>query len=199
MSDATSAVARFQYDGQLYPTFVRAVRAAYWDYLNSTPLGFDFEGTGDELAEFYAGSTDAELEALVHGDALGEALQGEVFCDGLAVYDADLPGLTGQDLTLLELCIMAMTEAPVYVVRGEDYDFIETALLACFLEWNGGEVVTAEELKESEHLEDLRHWLQNIVVVDGIRLNDWNVEHLTPYNDTLIELLYSALTTLAAP
>lgn len=196
MSESDSPLARFQYDGQLYPTFVRALRAAYWDYLNTTPLGFEFDGPDEVVQAFFQSGTIEELEALIHGDALGEALQGEVFCDGFATYDHNTVELLGQDLSLLELCITAMTEPPVYVVRGEQHDFLETALLACFLEWNGGALATAEDLRGSEHVEDLRHWLQNIIVVDGIRLNDWNVEHLTPHGDTLIELLYAGLTTL---
>lgn len=196
MSESDSPLARFQYDGQLYPTFVRALRAAYWDYVNTTPLGFAFDGSDEEMQAFFQSGTEEELEALVHGDALSEALQGAVFCDGIAVYDHNTIELLGQDLGLLELCMTAMTEPPVYVVRGEEHEFLETALLACFLDWNGGELATAKDLKSSEHVEDLRHWLQNIIVVDGIRINDWTVEHLTPHEDPLIELLYAALTTL---
>lgn len=187
---------RFQYVGKRYPTLARALRAAYWDYLNSTPVGFDFEGDEEDYETYADLEAAGELEATVHGDALAEVLQGVVFADGLMLTDANLRERAQVDGTLLEHCLEAMTLPPVYEVWGQDYDFIETALLACLIEWNGEEIPSAEELFASPYVEDLKHWLQNILVVDGIQVNDWNVEFLSPHSDTLFEILLSALVTL---
>lgn len=192
---------RFQFLGELYPTLERALRAAYWDYLNGTPFGF--EGADDERWEEAQAADDPEaletLEAELHGEALSEALQEVIFCDGLALNDENLRERAAVAPPLLDRCLEAMKAKPVYMVRAEAYDFIETALLACFLEWNGGEVTTAEELAQSPLVNDLAHWLQNIIVVDGVRLHDWNVEFLSPHDAPLMEQLYGALQTLEEP
>lgn len=195
MSETEESTQAFQYDGDIYPTLARALRAAYWDFLNATPQGFDFEGTDEEMAAFDVSFPDIDSEA--YDDALSEALQGAIFVDGIALTDANIVDLVRIDASLHALCIEAMATPPVYVFRGEDYDFLETALLAAFLEWNGGELADAETLEASPLLDDLAHWLQLVVRVDGIKLDDWNVEHLTPYSDTLLDVLFSSLRTLA--
>lgn len=193
------ATERFQFLGELYPTLERALRAAYWDYLNGTPYGFEGSDDDDTWEEAQAADDPETLESELHGEALSEALQEIIFCDGLALNDENLRERARVAPPLLDRCLEAMKAKPVYVVRGVEYDFIETALLACFLEWNGGELTTADELAQSPLVNDLAHWLQNIIVVDGVRLHDWNVEFLSPHEAPLMEQLYGALQTLEEP
>lgn len=191
MADATSTVedtVAIQYGGDLYPSLARALRAAWADFRQSA---------ADELSGILSEVTDALWAEF----AL--ALEGAVFVDGIRLYEANLqdlcgfqPGDEGFGLTLVELTRLAVADTPVFAFRGEEHESLELALLVAFGEWNGGQIVEAEALEASAAVEELKHWMQGVIRVDGQKLTDWNSESLIGLGDTLYDALIKTLRSL---
>lgn len=179
---------KFQYGGDLYPNLARALRAAW----------ADFRADINDEGEPVLSPTDERVR-----DEFNQALQNVVFVDGIRLNDEnrdDLLGFAPEDegfgFSLLDLTARAAVDEPVFSVRGEDQDSLEMALLVAFGEWNGGHIVEAEALEGSSAVEDLKHWLQGVIQVDGQKLTDWNAETLIGLGDTLYDSLIKVLRSI---